>query len=244
MTATPAWARVRNGLICGLLVTAILTLISIGYLALDIVTTNKILRSSVESSAAQVYLLGFQAARTEAKVNQTAEEQRLYWKLISRQTSDSLRLLNLNLYGGVDVKTRQVYTGILPDLDRTVNTLNTSLAKAGDAAGDIGQVAKDSRQSLRAFNENLTALKGLLTDPAWHETLTNVDAMSKQGAEAMGHLNQTASNGQAITEDTKKVVHVYAERALKPATFLENVGGLILSKGAEVSQWVYGFFKK
>jgi ABC-type transporter Mla subunit MlaD len=68
--------------------------------------------------------------------------------------------------------------------------VNTALEQANGAVGD-------SRVVLATFNRAVGDLDSLVTDPAWHATLLNIQTTSEHGAGAMTHVDTMAELSEA-----------------------------------------------
>jgi hypothetical protein len=251
--------RIREGLIIALLLSAVFALLATGGLALKMYTTDRVTNAAVESTSAQVYMVLREAIITLGKANDAVDNA-------SRFTDDQRRLLNVssasmarlikntdaNLncpgvgkYGHGPTAIDCTQVGTLVQASKLLGTTNTLVSVHAIPTVDaLKSTTESADKSLQALNTSLESLNALLTDPAWHTTLANVQVMSDKGAQTLTHGEVVAENLQASTDDVRNVIHVYTQRALKPASFAEHVGSLILEKGAQAAQWAYGFFKQ
>ena len=165
--------------------------------------------------------------KSSRAVEAAAQEQRTYWREISKQTNTDLAELNHTIVA----------------LGRTADAASASLA---GIQRDIGDITIQSVSSIRAIGNTASALQpGIqaLTETAQNSaritgspfitsTLTNL-------AETSQHTAAIAANVEATSADIKEAVH----RSTRPASWTVRIGTFLLEKTVQAAQIAAGFFK-
>lgn len=148
-----------------------------------------------------------------------AAEQRQYWQKTSIESAKAMRDL------------RQ----LTARLDRSVNDKlipNFNL--------EITATAAAAQNALESVQHSADTLTFQLNDPAIAQMADHLNTAAANMASASANVSSGTAHLDRATGDIETAVH----RATRPPSLALRVGSLVLSKGAEAAQWVYGYFKK
>lgn len=160
-----------------------------------------------------------QAGLTADEARRAAIEQRAYWRRNSAETHEVLinankLLVNLDKVAVVDgMELYDVIGKTGEGLNQNLTSLNHSILTIGNAADDLDRVLLHSDQMLYQSGDQV------------QQTMQNVSDATKSLANA------------------SKDVEVKVHQLTRPAKWWMSVGGAVLSTGAQVGQWILGYFK-
>lgn len=156
-----------------------------------------------------------QAGLTSDEVRRAATEQRTYW---AKNSVETHRLLS--------------------DLDSAAKHADAVISTNGWLlAGNQVRVGKTLDQA-KNLTEDLDRTVNHVNSDLYQQD-TQITALVENLTKTAGHVEAASGSLQSASKDISDRVHDLT----RPAKWYMSVGSMVLEKGAEVSQWVLGFFK-
>lgn len=146
-------------------------------------------------------------------------EQRAYWRKNSLETHQVLASVKRTV-DDADLGLQVLVVAADKQLNGTGEKLQSSLLHLGNVADDMDRLMLHTDQTLYQAGPSVQA------------TLDNVQKTSASLAAASDSI-----------AGASKDIEVKVHQLTRPAKWWMTVGGAILEKGAQVGQWVVGFFK-
>ena len=165
--------------------------------------------------------------KSSRAVEAAAQEQRAYWREISKQTNRDLADLDTTIRALSD-SAREV-TSTAHTAGASIGELSAQTSASVQKIGDTVAALQPGIQALTETAQNSARITG---SPFITSTLTNL-------AETSQHTAAIAANVEATSADIKEAVH----RSTRPASWTVRIGTFLLEKTVQAAQIAAGFFK-